>query len=235
MKKPENHWMSISDLMSGLMIVFMFVAIAFMIQVQEQNREMNETINQYAKIKHEIYLDLYEEFKGDLPNWDAELDEEKLAITFKEPDTLFAAGSAQLNPEFQSILNDFLPRYIKVISQDKYKDEIEEIRIEGHTSPEWNGERGTNNEYFKNMELSQERTRSVLEYAIVMPTLQPQREWLIKHITANGLSSSTPILDPSTGDVDDARSRRVEFRLRTNADEKMKLLIKKGSDSGEEG
>lgn len=123
MKKPENHWMSISDLMSGLMIVFMFVAIAFMIQVQEQNREMNETINQYAKIKHEIYLDLYEEFKGDLPNWDAELDEEKLAITFKEPDTLFAAGSAQLNPEFQSILNDFLPRYIKVISQDKYKDD----------------------------------------------------------------------------------------------------------------
>ena len=73
MKKPENHWMSISDLMSGLMIVFMFVAIAFMIQVQEQNREMNETINQYAKIKHEIYLDLYEEFKGDLPNWDAVL------------------------------------------------------------------------------------------------------------------------------------------------------------------
>lgn len=74
-----------------------------------------------------------------------------------------------------------------------------------------------------------------MEYAIIMPTLQPQREWLIKHITANGLSSSTPILDPSTGDVDDARSRRVEFRLRTNADEKMKLLIKKGSDSGEEG
>lgn len=231
MKKVETHWMSISDMMSGLMIIFLFISIAFMIQLQEQDREKNETIKQYAEIKHSIYLDLSEEFKDDLSNWDAELDEKKLSITFKEPDTLFNTGSANLNPKFQLILNDFLPRYIKVISQDKYKDEIEEIRIEGHTSPEWNGERGTNNEYFKNMELSQARTRSVLEYTILMPSLQGKRDWLVKHITANGLSSSMPILDKNNN-VDDARSRRVEFRLRTNADEKMQLLISKGAYEG---
>lgn len=225
----DDSWMSTSDLMSGLMMVFLFISVAFMIQVQDQDREMNETIHQYAEIKHEIYEDLRQEFAGDLDNWDAEIDEEKLSITFKEPDTLFSTGSSALNPKFQTILNDFLPRYIKVISQDKYKGEIEEIRIEGHTSPEWNGQRGTNEEYFKNMELSQARTRSVLQYAILMPALQEKRKWLIQHITANGLSSSQPIRKNDQS-IDDVKSRRVEFRLRTNADEKMKLLIKKGEE-----
>lgn len=227
MKRPENHWMSISDLMSGLMIVFLFVSVAFMIQLQDQEQERKETIRQYAIIKHELYEDLREEFAGDLEHWDAEIDEEKLSITFKEPDTLFKTGSSELSPSFQIVLDDFVPRYIKVLTQDKYRNEIEEVRIEGHTSPEWNGQVGTNEEYFKNMELSQARTRSVLQYVIIMPKLQPERDWLIKHITANGLSSSQPIINPATGLADPERSRRVEFRLRTNADEKMKLLIKK--------
>ena len=42
--------------------------------------------------------------------------------------------------------------------------------------------------YFKNMELSQARTRSVLEYTIMMPAVNNERNWLIEHITANGLS-----------------------------------------------
>ena len=41
-------------------------------------------------------------------------------------------------------------------------------------------------------------------------------------ITANGLSSSQPII--INGIEDKERSRRVEFRIRTNADEKMAEL-----------
>ena len=41
-KSSEDHWMSISDLMSALMIVFMLIAIAFMIKVQHQQKLMND-------------------------------------------------------------------------------------------------------------------------------------------------------------------------------------------------
>ena len=61
-----------------------------------------------------------------------------------------------------------------------------------------------------------------MSYAINMPYLQPNLEWIIQRITANGLSSSQPII--INGQIDAKLSRRVDFRIRTKADEKMKEL-----------
>lgn len=230
MKKNSDHWMSISDIMSGLMIVFMFIAVAFMMQVQNEQRQKNEMIYNYAVIKHKIYTALFEEFKDDLPKWNAEIDEKTLTMRFKEPDILFSIGSDSLTPKFQEILNEFLPRYIAVISQEKFKNYIEEIRIEGHTDPYWAGAQTRQQEYLNNMTLSQSRTRAVLSYAINMPELQNNLEWVIRRITANGLSSSQPII--SDGQIDAKLSRRVDFRIRTKADEKMDQLAEGVEDNG---
>jgi len=42
--KSQDEWMSISDMMSGLMLIFMFIAISFMIQVEaeQKTRTTNE-------------------------------------------------------------------------------------------------------------------------------------------------------------------------------------------------
>lgn len=162
-KVTENYWMSVSDMMSALMIIFLFIAIAFMIKVQQQQDTMNHLIIDYRDVKVNIYNDLYNEFKNDFSKWDAEIDPQTLSIRFQEPDVLFATGSKEINPKFKAILDDFFPRYITILSQ-KYGNDIQEIRIEGHTSSEWNGQHGTMDAYFKNMELSQARTRTVLEY-----------------------------------------------------------------------
>lgn len=216
-------WMSISDLMSGLMMVFMLIAIAYMMQVQSEHQKQQQIIDEYAVIKHEIYLDLYDEFKSDLPKWNAEIDEKTLAVTFKEPDVLFGVGSSALTPQFQATLNDFLPRYLKILYKDKFRDSIEEIRIEGHTDPSWYGAQTRKEEYLKNMDLSQQRTRAVLLYTLDIAAPEDKLEWMISKLTANGLSSSQPIKDEN-GQIDAERSRRVEFRVRTNADEKLNNL-----------
>ncbi|MBQ7199412.1 MAG: OmpA family protein, partial [Selenomonadaceae bacterium] len=157
-------------------------------------------------------------------------EEKTLTFRFKEPDILFSVGSDLLTPKFQEILNDFLPRYIKVISQDEFKNYVEEIRIEGHTDPFWDGAKTRQQEYLNNMALSQSRTRAVLSYAINMPALQNNLEWIIRRITANGLSSSQPII--SDGQIDAKLSRRVDFRIRTKADEKMNQLAEGIEDIG---
>lgn len=221
-KATDSAWMSISDMMSALMIIFMFVAIAFMIQVQHQQQQMTEIIVEYKQVKSEIYQALYEEFKEDFKYWDADIDKKTLSIRFQEPEILFASGSSNLNPKFKTILDDFFPRYISLLSKDKYKKVIQEIRIEGHTSSEWYGQIGTNEAYFRNMELSQARTRSVLEYTITLPSVQKEHNWMLQKITANGLSYSQQIVE--NGVENPIKSRRVEFRIRTNADEKMELL-----------
>ena len=207
--------MSITDIMSGLMIVFMFIALAFMMQLQNK-------ISEYTDAKTKIYIALYEEFKDDLPRWNAELDEQTLTVRFKEPDILFSVGSDNLTWQFQQILNDFLPRYIKIISHEDYKNYVEEIRIEGHTDPFWAGATTRQEEYLNNMRLSQSRTQAVLSYAINMPALQNNLEWIIQRVTANGLSSSQPI--KVNGQVNAGLSRRVDFRIRTKAEEKLNEL-----------
>ena len=50
---------------------------------------------------------------------------------------LFEQAEAVLKEKFQNILFDFFPRYVKILTSQKYKTDIEEVRIEGHTSSEW--------------------------------------------------------------------------------------------------
>ena len=122
-------------------------------------------------------------------------------------------------------MDDFFPRYIKILKQ--YQTDIEEIRIEGHTSSEWSKNMAQNEKtYFLNMELSQNRTRATLEYCLMLPNIATERLWIKQILTANGLSSSKPIL--VNGVEDSIHSRRVEFRIKTNSENQiLKILQRK--------
>lgn len=221
----ENEWVSIADLMSGLMIIFLFFAVSYMYDVQQNQHRIRQVAVAYRDLQTALYEDLLREFKGDLPRWRATLDRETLAIRFGEPEVLFRVGSAEVSPRFQDILSEFFPRYIRIIASDAYRDNVEEIRIEGHTSSEWVHNVQEDEAYFLNMHLSQDRTRSVLHYCLTLLDDVAQKAWARRHITANGLSSSRPILAVS-GEEDMARSRRVEFRTRTNAEKKVVEIIR---------
>jgi outer membrane protein OmpA-like peptidoglycan-associated protein len=114
---------------------------------------------------------------------------------------------------------------VKILSSEKYRDSIEEIRIEGHTSSIWNSSTPPDSAYFLNMALSQSRTRSVLQYTLLLPQVADQRDWLKAHLTANGLSSSKRIMKADGTENQDG-SQRVEFRVRTNADARIAEILK---------
>jgi outer membrane protein OmpA-like peptidoglycan-associated protein len=224
-EEEGEHWLSVSDMMSGLMVIFLFIAITYMMQISEDRNQLVEIAVTYEKTKTAIYERLQIEFKDDLKKWNAEIDKESLAFRFKEPDVLFNVGEADIKDKFKAILDDFFPRYIKTLKQ--YQSDIEEIRIEGHTSSEWSKSIvSVEKTYFMNMELSQNRTRATLEYCLMLPDIAPERLW-IKHIlTANGLSSSKPIM--VNGVEDTVHSRRVEFKVKTNSEKQiMKILQRK--------
>ena len=164
------------------------------------------------------------EFKGDLQNWKAQLIKDDLLIRFTDPEVLFAEGSSDLKPEFRAILSDFFPRYVRILTSPKYRASISEVRIEGHTSSDWTGVTTPEDAYFRNMELSQARTRSALVFALGLPEVNGERGWLRQYLTANGLSSSHPVFDAS-GVEDPARSRRVEFRVRTDAETRIAKIL----------
>lgn len=220
----EEHWIPLSDLMTGLMMIFMLIAIIFMVKVENDAKKVKNIAFIYDEMRADLYNDLNTEFENSLVKWGAELDKD-LTFRFKEPSILFDNGQEELKPQFISILNDFFPRYIKILSNNKYKESIEEIRIEGHTSSTWAGSTTSNQAYFLNMALSQARTRTTLQYVLTLDQLKDQQLWLKSHLTANGLSSSKLIYH-SDGTENKDGSQRVEFRVRTNADAKISEILK---------
>lgn len=221
-EQEEHHWLSVSDLMAGLMVVFLFIAIALMRNVEEEQRKVEKAAMAYRDTQVALYEDLNKEFQGDLENWNASIDLDKLNFVFNSPDTLFQQGKEALNWRYKSLLEDFFPRYVRVL--EKHKNEIDEVRIEGHTSSIWNQYVTSEEAYFLNMKLSQGRTRNVLEYVYGLQEIKPHLPWLKKHVAAVGLSSSRPVMDSDNQEDRDA-SRRVTFRIITKAETKVREIL----------
>ncbi len=221
----DNNQFSLStgDLMAALLLIFVLLLIGTMLKLQEEFDSKSDIAERYKELQLELYNDLYDEFEDDLEVWDAEIDS-TLTIRFKEPDILFDAGSSNLKSSFAEILNDFFPRYINVLQNDKYIEHIEEIRIEGHTSIEGRNGMDEQEAYFYNMKLSQDRTRSVLQYCLNLLDGNTVA-WTRDRATANGLSSVKPIAQ-NQSESGRKQNRRVEFRIKTDAEEQIREMLR---------
>ena len=242
--------LSLGDLMAGLLLIFVLLLSFLMLNLTEQEDRLLEIVKTYMKLRENLYLDLKKEFENDLEKWEAVLDRERISVRFKEPEVLFEPGKAEVRPLFQGILDDFSPRYVRILRDPKYINDLAEIRIEGHTSSEWSKEASQDKAYILNMELSQDRTRSVLQYVLQIPEISAKKEWLKQYLTANGLSSSKLIkliafsnmikdrgesvhkatttwgtIKTHSSKEDPEESRRVEFRVRTNAEKQLDKLL----------
>ncbi len=237
--------LSVGDLMGALLLIFVLALSATLLRLQHEyakDQEISETYQRsseeykaisaaykqladtYRQLKDDLYEELRGEFEKDLDAWQIVVDRETLAIRFQQPEVLFAQGEDEVTEYFKDILEDFFPRYIKVLSSETFRDQIEEIRIEGHTSSEWETDPGSDTAYFKNMELSQNRTRNVLKYSLDCLSNANTRQWVRAKITANGLSSSKLIT--RNGKEDKEASRRVEFRVRTSAEQRIAQILR---------
>ena len=217
----QTHWIPLADLMTGMMMIFMLITAIYISYVE---RTTTIVLDEYKDIKNDMQLALQDEFKDSFKQWDAELLGD-MTIRFNNPNVQFAVQSSTLKPEFKDILRDFFPRYMKIIRSNKFKNVVKEIRIEGHTSMFWKGASSETEAYFLNMGLSQERTRSTLNFLMSLPVFKDDKNWFIAHITANGLSSSRPIIKTPRSLKEDEINQRVEFRIVTNAADRIDQLI----------
>ena len=233
--KKDNFWIPYADLMTVLMVVFLFISIAYMGLLQIDKNKKEKIFKDYKETKENLYNDLNTEFRNDFKKWNLELDKD-LSIKFTNPKVLFDDGKSDIKPEFQNILTSFFPKYLSIVLQNKYRDKIAEIRIEGHT----------NNipihkdadPYIDNIKLSQDRSRNVLQFLRKLPYYQKltiENEQILQFwITANGLSygrtldNNNKLTYISKNKIDIEKSRRVEFKIVTTSevlvDEVLKTL-----------
>lgn len=203
----DEQWAPVADLMAALMLIFMFIAVIFLRTVVDEERAYDEECEK-------ILQALKSEFIDDFDRWDVDLLSD-LTIRFRNPEVLFEVGSAKIRPRYRAVLANFFPRYMAIVQGAKYRDDIREIRIEGHTSSEYKN-MSQRHAYLYNMDLSQRRTWEILFFVFELPERRRYEEWARPRITANGLSSSK-LIRRSNGTEDRLRSRRVEFRLLTES------------------
>jgi ankyrin repeat protein len=156
-----------------------------------------------------VYDALKNEFNSDLVKWNAEIKEGSLIFRFKNTDMLFGHGSSELSANYKAILSDFFPRYLNVLYN--YKNEIELVRIEGHTSSVYSSAKDENEKYAKNKELSTKRANSVLTYvsSIENDFIIQHKNFLNDYVKPYGMGYDKLIYNK--GVEDESLSRRVDF------------------------
>jgi hypothetical protein len=217
--------------MTVLMVIFLFIAITYIRQVLKEQDDRNKILIEYQETNLALYQALKEEFEEDFAEnrWHAELNED-LSIRFLNEEVLFAYNSDELRPEFRAILAQFFPRYIEILLDERFRDKIAEVRIEGHTDS-----RGS---HIFNLDLSQRRTFNVLRFLFYRPRsdlerLSPVDQELMRYwFTTTGFSFGRT-LDAQgqysfySGNPENPdRSRRVEFRIVTKSEEVVNQVLR---------
>lgn len=227
--RRTNVWMSVSDLMTGLMVIFLFIAIAYISKVQQ-----NQTIlRDFVENKQELHGKLSDEFEAEQKKGTVTISGD-LSMRFERAETLFPQGSDQLTPGFKKSLAEIMPKYLDLLLANQ-KDSIKEIRIEGHTDdtpyPQLDKD-----PFMANLILSQRRALNVMYFIRSLPAYKAHskkdRALLDRWLTASGLSYGRA-LDADGNDamktgqpINARKSRRVEIRIITSDDEVLENFVK---------
>lgn len=243
--EETSYWLSYSDMMAALLLIFVLIISFTMLQskklyeakeqelfsqqdlidaqqkkMEEQQEQMElqqQKLDKIIGIRSELITALRDEFEGS--DLKVSVDPQTGAITF-DSSVLFDSARYNIKETGAQFLNIFLPRYFKVLLEDPFREYISEIIIEGHTD--------TKASYMYNLELSQQRALSVAKYCLDKNTSTlstDQISDLQSIVTANGRSFSNPIYN-SDGTVNMDASRRVEFKFRLKDEEMIEEMIK---------
>ena len=180
--------------------------------MSEQQQKLDDIIG----VRKEIVEELSKEF-GD-SDLKVTVDEKTGAITF-DSSILFDYNKSVITPSGKEFLAEFMPRYADVLLGSKYKNNISEIIIEGHTD--------TEGKYMFNLQLSQRRALAVAEYCLSDDSdilKKNQLEEMRAIVSATGRSYSNPIYGPD-GEVDMDASRRVEILFRLKDEEMVREMM----------
>src|SRR6478752_7707079 len=101
--KKDSYWIPLADLMTVLMVIFLFMAISYMVVIKKKQDNQNKIFEEYEKTKIGLFNELDSTFKKDAQKWNLKLDRD-LSIKFTNPQVLFGEGSSDIKVEFQSIL-----------------------------------------------------------------------------------------------------------------------------------
>lgn len=197
-EKP--FWISFSDLMSALMILFLVVMTAALLSVTQQLRDTQKKAGERQKEIEEI-MDRLAEQASSFPQ--VRVSEERMTIDFGEVGR-FASGSDALPGSGIDLLRGFVPKVLAEARTDLGRKWFKRVVVEGFTD--------TDGSYLFNLDLSLRRAERVVCTLLTQgdagaPTLSEAEMLEVRRLFMVGGFSS------NSARVSKEESRRVELRL----------------------
>ena len=243
---PENggedghYYISISDLMSSLLFIFIlilsYVMLSFVKKEDELSNEIKK-IEQNIEFRAELLQNLQKELVGKDIN--VEIDKENGNMRLKS-DLLFQSGSAEISNEGKRQIGEIAHLFINKMIEERYKSAIDTIFIEGHTDSVPIKVSNSCRQLWSNKELSAQR--AINTYTQMLSATDSQIA-LLKNIKEKHLLSYSGYADNrqlcqetlldanATKEAIDAcrgKNRRIEFYFTVNTPDTKKIREKIG-------
>lgn len=197
----ENPFLiSISDLMAGLLTIFMLALTYYVLSLGQQSAKLTENEDKRTEI--------LEVLKKELQNAGITVRVDKDVLHLPEG-ILFDAGKAEIKEEGWQSIRVLAPVLSKVLQDPKYKDAVETVFIEGHTD-----NMPINTPSFpSNWELSTQRAINTWQ---AMQKISPELGSLTNKngqplFSCSGYADTRPI---ASNDSEEGRSRNRRIDLR---------------------
>jgi outer membrane protein OmpA-like peptidoglycan-associated protein len=199
--------------MTSIAVVFVLLFLFFAQEQRDKAKETKDTVT-------ELLEAIEEEFgKLDIQLARREGDPLTLEVTLPEGygnSLNFAQNDATLLPAGMELLDQIVPKLLRILCSDEFLPRMDSVVIEGHSSSEGKERR--------NVELSAQRATAVLLYSLDTTTAARERGCLQALVTASGRGAWHPKFKESGGEDREA-SRRVVFRMRVKSLEQREELL----------
>jgi outer membrane protein OmpA-like peptidoglycan-associated protein len=207
-------WLSISDLMSGLLMFFALLFIVVQVQLQQEitkAQRLEKELKTYKKAVDDLPLKIIGVIEGKFSQGVVEVDDQTGDVKIGDR-ILFDEGSAELKPAGKQFLKRFIPIYSDVVfSNTLFESQINRVVIEGHTSSKGSGK--------ANMELSLRRALSVSDYIFSEQLNFKTKQKFQQKILASGRGE----IDADKS-KDNSSDRKVVFRFQLRREDFGELL-----------
>ncbi|MEX8510955.1 MAG: flagellar motor protein MotB [Leptothrix ochracea] len=198
-EKP--FWISFSDLMTALMVLFLVVMGVALLAVTDGVSELVTKEDRGAEHKKSIAAFIAHLKDASTLYPGVTVDADHHVIDFG-PKVLFASGSSVLHVEQQALLRRFIPEIINAANEQLGMTVLKDFLVVGYTDK--------NGSYLYNLDLSLQRSQRVL--CVMFATSGPdllsdlQKEEVKKLFIVGGYSANA-------AQMDDEKSRRVEVKM----------------------
>jgi flagellar motor protein MotB len=214
----ENpYWISFSDLMSALLVIFILAALALIIELTQKSENIDANINELKKAE-QARRDVVNEIKNELAkqNIKVEIVENETVIRIPEQTLSFDPGEDLIpNYMLDSVKSIGVILHAAIKKEERFR-QLDTVFIEGHTD----SQKITKGKYWTkgNWGLSADRAITVWKLWSEELKLTPELNSLqnhsgIKLFSVSGYAATRRLENPDDTPEKRSRNRRIDIRF----------------------